>query len=65
MPIFTLNRGITYVSVKLSRLFGSLYGDCDSLNALSKIKSVQGRNGHNREPKLILKSYRMRLVDLS
>ena len=54
-----------YVSVELCQLFGSLYGGCDFLNSLSKIKNVHGRNEHNREPKLILKGYCVKLVDLA
>jgi len=56
---------ITYVSVEVDWLFGSLYRGCDSLNTLSEIKNIQGQNKHNRESKLILKSYCMRLVDLA
>ena len=39
----TLNRTITYVSVELGRLFGSLYGGCDFLNTLSEIKNVKAK----------------------
>jgi len=32
---------ITYVSVELGRLFGSLYEGCDSLNTLSEAKNIR------------------------
>jgi len=56
---------IIYVSVELVRLCGSLYGGCDSIKTLSETKNVQGQNEHNREPKLILKNYCVRPVDLA
>ena len=52
-----------YMSIELGRLFGNLYGGCYSLK--SETKNVQGQNGHNREPKLILEIYCVKLVDLA
>jgi len=53
------------VSVDLGQIFGSFYGDCDSLNALSEIKNVQGQKRHNRESKLILERYCVRSIDFA
>jgi len=65
MEYTSLNGRITFVSVEPGRLFGSLYEGFDSLNTLSEIKNVQGRNGQNREPKLIFESYCVKSVDLA
>jgi len=53
------------VNIELGWLFGSLYRGCDYLKILSETKNIQGQNGHNRGPKLILKSYCVKLVDLT
>ena len=53
------------MSIEPGRLFESLYEGCDSLKILSATKNIHGQNGHNREPKLILKSCYLRPVDLA
>ena len=61
----TFNLTNTYVSIELGGLFENLYRGCYSLKIFSETENVQGQNGHNREPKLILKSYCVKLVDLA
>ena len=53
------------MSIELGQLFVNLYGGYYSLIMLSETKNFQVQNGQNREPKLILESYCVKLVDLA